>query len=66
MSMQTLTWDVDAAAVAGNNDAYIVSHLLYAGETWNYSKEWGLRGQRHDNPPPPPNGQSSELAEVMS
>ena len=22
MSMQTLTWDVDAAAVAGNSDAY--------------------------------------------
>ena len=36
MSMQTLTWDVDAAAVvAGNSDAYILSRICYAGETKN-------------------------------
>ena len=32
MIMQTLTWDVDAAAVAGNSDAYSLA-LATQGET---------------------------------
>ena len=30
MSMQTLTWDVDAAAVAGNNDTYSLASATQA------------------------------------
>ena len=30
MSMQTLTWDVDAAAVAGNSDAYSLALAMQA------------------------------------
>ena len=30
MSMQTLTWDVDAAAVAGNSDAYSLASATQA------------------------------------
>ena len=45
MSMQTLTWDVDAAAVAGNSDAYIVSHLLRRWDkTRGYSTNQCLQG----------------------
>ena len=33
MSMQTLTWDVDAAAVAGNSDAYSLALATQARQT---------------------------------
>ena len=34
MSMQTLTWDVDAAAVAGNSDAYSLALATQARQKW--------------------------------
>ena len=34
MSMQTLTWDVDAAAVAGNSDAYNLALATQARQQW--------------------------------
>ena len=38
MSMQTLTWDVDAAAVAGNSDAYYSLALASQARQkfWNF------------------------------
>ena len=35
MSMQTLTWDVDAAAVAGNSDAYSLALAMQARQKIN-------------------------------
>ena len=42
MGMQTLTWDVDAAAVAGNSDAYSLALATQARQ-----KEWTLLLQIH-------------------
>ena len=35
-SMQTLTWDVDAAAVAGNSDAYSLALATQARQKWEH------------------------------
>ena len=39
MSMQTLTWDVDAAAVAGNSDAYSLALATQARQKQNKTKK---------------------------